>query len=131
MKALRRLPPVQGIAAMQSINSVVINPVFLAAFFGTALSSLAVLIGSISSWDDPSFAFLLAGGLLYLVGSFFVTIVFNVPRNNALAAIDPESAKSAAVWTDYLKSWTAWNHVRTIASLGAALFFTIAIGWAT
>ena len=32
MKALARLPPAQGIAAMQSINVTVINPVFMMAF---------------------------------------------------------------------------------------------------
>jgi uncharacterized membrane protein len=32
MKALGRLPPAEGIAAMQSINIAVINPVFLTAF---------------------------------------------------------------------------------------------------
>ena len=36
MKALNRLPPAQGIAAMQSINVTVINPLFMTAFFGTA-----------------------------------------------------------------------------------------------
>jgi uncharacterized membrane protein len=36
MKALARLPSGAGMAAMQSINVAIINPVFLAAFFGTA-----------------------------------------------------------------------------------------------
>ena len=35
MKALNRLPPAQGIAAMQFINVTVINPLFMTAFFGT------------------------------------------------------------------------------------------------
>lgn len=34
MKALARLPPVQGIAAMQAINVAVLNRWFFAAFFG-------------------------------------------------------------------------------------------------
>ncbi|MDP3329696.1 MAG: hypothetical protein Q8S60_15520, partial [Parvibaculum sp.] len=36
MGALGKLAPHEGIAAMQSINVVVINPAFFAAFFGTA-----------------------------------------------------------------------------------------------
>jgi uncharacterized membrane protein len=47
-----------------------------------------------------------------------------VPRNNALAAVSPQSAEAAALWTDYLSSWTTWNHVRTVASLVAALLLT-------
>jgi uncharacterized membrane protein len=48
-----------------------------------------------------------------------VTILFNVPRNNALAAIAPDDPQSAGAWLKYVKEWTAWNHVRTIAALAA------------
>ncbi len=127
MKALGRLPPTQGIAAMQSINVVVINPVFLIAFFGTALACVAVAISALATWHRPGAAYLLTGGLLYLAGSFLVTIVFNVPRNNALAAVDPASAAGAALWSSYLTAWTAWNHVRTAAALAAAASLTVAL----
>jgi uncharacterized membrane protein len=40
MKALARLPSAEGIAAMQSINVAIINPVFLAVFFGTAAACI-------------------------------------------------------------------------------------------
>jgi uncharacterized membrane protein len=127
MTALGRLPPAQGIAAMRSINVVVINPVFLIAFFGTAVACVAVAISALSTWHRPGAAYLLAGGLLYLVGSFLVTIAFNVPRNNALAAVDPASAAGAALWASYLTAWTAWNHVRTAAALAAAASLTVAL----
>ena len=39
MQALGRLAPREGIAAMQSINVVVINPLFFLAFFGTGDSA--------------------------------------------------------------------------------------------
>ena len=42
MKALARLPSAEGIAAMQSINVAIINPVFLAAFFGTAAACVLI-----------------------------------------------------------------------------------------
>ncbi len=127
MTALGRLPPAQGIAAMRSINAVVINPVFLIAFFGTAVACVAVAISALSSWHRPGAAYLLAGALLYLAGSFLVTIVFNVPRNDALAAVDPSSAAGAALWASYLTAWTAWNHVRTAAARAAAAALSIAL----
>jgi len=127
MKALGRLPPAQGIAAMQSINVVVINPVFFIAFFGTAAASVGVVISAIKNWDEPGATYLLVGGLLYLIGSFLVTIAFNVPRNNALAAVDPASAGGDALWASYLTVWTAWNHVRTAAALVAAAALSIAL----
>jgi uncharacterized membrane protein len=61
------------------------------------------------------------------VGTFLVTVVFNVPRNDALAAVDPGSDDGASRWTAYLKAWTAWNHVRTAAALAAAAFFSLAL----
>ena len=127
MKALGRLPPRQGIAAMQSINIVVVNPVFLIAFFGTAVACLAVAISSLWNWHEAGSAYLLAGGLLYLGGSFLVTIVFNVPRSGALAAVDPSSTDGATLWASYLTAWTAWNHVRTAAALAAAALLSIAL----
>ena len=83
MKALAgKLPPAQGIAAMQSINVVVINPWFLAVFFGTAAACvLAFIIQSLVRWRASSAApFLLGGGVLYLVGTVVVTMALNVPR---------------------------------------------------
>lgn len=73
MKALGNLPPAQGIAAMQSINVVVINPWFLTPFVGTAVGCVVLAIASLLRWHDPRAPYWLAGGLLYLVGTFLVT----------------------------------------------------------
>jgi|HubBroStandDraft_6_1064221.scaffolds.fasta_scaffold1204195_1 uncharacterized membrane protein len=127
MKALARLSPAHGIVAMQSINIAVINPLFSAVFFGTAVGSVFLATFSLFRWQRPGAVYLLIGGLLYLVGTILVTMLFNVRRNNALAAVDPTSSDGARLWTDYVVSWTAWNHVRTIAALAAAAFLTIAL----
>jgi len=127
MKALARLPSAEGIAAMQSINVAIINPLFLAVFFGTAAACVLVMIASLLRWHDPGAVYLLIGGALYLIGTFFVTLVFNVPKNNALASVAPANPGSASLWTDYLSKWTAWNHVRAAAALAAAALLTIAL----
>jgi uncharacterized membrane protein len=127
MKALARLPSAEGIAVMQSINVAIINPVFLAAFFGTAAACVSVMIASLLRRHDPGALYLLIGGALYLVGTFLVTFVFNVPKNNALASVRPANAESASLWTDYLSKWTAWNHLRAAAALAAAASLTIAL----
>jgi uncharacterized membrane protein len=127
MKALARLPVAQGIAAMQSINVVVINPWFMTVFFGTAAACVVVVVCSMLRWGEPSAVYLLIGSLLYLIGTILVTIVFNVPRNNRLAAIDPASADGTSLWAGYVTSWTAWNHVRTGAALAAATLLTLAL----
>lgn len=127
MSALARLPPAHGIAAMQSINITVINPLFMLVFLGTAVACLVLAVGPLFAWHTPRAAYLVAGALLYLVGTFLVTMVCNVPRNEALAVVDPVSVAGAELWADYLKTWTAWNHVRTAAGLVAAIFLILAL----
>ncbi len=123
MKALGALPPPQGIAAMQSINVVIVNPWFLLVFFGTAVPAL---VAAVSAWGRAGGGYALAGALLYIVGTLLVTMVFNVPMNNALARASATSTEGAALWADYLVRWTAWNRVRTIASLAATACFVAA-----
>jgi uncharacterized membrane protein len=127
MKGLGNLSPVKGIAAMQSINLAVLNPLFLTIFLATAGACLISMIFAITRWHDPGSGCLFVGGLLYVVGTFLVTIVFNVPLNETLATVNPESADAVSLWHDYLSRWTAWNHVRTISALAATASLTIAL----
>jgi uncharacterized membrane protein len=55
-----------------------------------------------------------------LVGGVFFAFS-HIPRNDTLAALDPNRADAARYWSRYLVSWTAWNHVRTIVPLLAAV----------
>jgi uncharacterized membrane protein len=120
MKALAQQPVAQGIATMQSINITVINPWFMTLFLGTVIACLWVSIDALSNWHKPNAIYLLIGSLLYLVGTFGVTIAFNVPLNNALAMVDPNSADGATLWAKYLANWTFWNHVRMVAAIAAS-----------
>ena len=126
MRALGALPPAQGMSAMQSINIVILNPWFLTPFFGTALMCLLAVLASLRRWSDASASYELVGGVLYIVGTILVTMLCNVPRNDALAAVSLSDADAADLWDRYLSTWTAWNHVRTAAAFGAAVLFTIA-----
>lgn len=112
---------------MQSINVVVLNPWFLGVFLGTAVACVLAVISSVPRWREPGAIYLMIGSALYLVGSLMVTIVFNVPRNEALASVVPAAPGSAGLWAGYVASWTAWNHVRTAASFAAAASFSIAL----
>jgi uncharacterized membrane protein len=50
-----------------------------------------------------------------------------VPRNNALARVDPASEEGARVWRTYLVEWTRMNHVRTVAGLAASALLAAAL----
>ncbi len=128
MKALAQQPPAQGIAVMQSINITVINPWFMTAFLGTGMACILVAVSSLFKWHQAGAIYLLIGSLLYLVGTLGVTIAFNVPLNDALAIVKPDSIDGANLWARYLTDWTTWNHVRTVAALAAAALFAISLG---
>jgi uncharacterized membrane protein len=117
MPALSALPPAQGLAAMQSINVKAVTPVFMIALFGTALGCLAAAA-------IERDAYTVAGAALYLVGTIGVTIAYHVPRNDALAAVEPGNHEA---WARYLREWTAGNHVRAAAALAAAALFTASL----
>ena len=127
MKALARLRPAQGIAAMQSINLVAVTPAFMAALFGTAAACVAVAVWALIDWDEAFGPYLLLGSACYVLGTIGLTIVYHVPRNNALAAVQPQDAEAASRWDRYVTEWTRWNHVRTAASLAAAVVFTLSL----
>jgi uncharacterized membrane protein len=130
MPALERLPAAQGVTAMQSINIQAVTPVFMTAFVGTAVACIALAIVSWRARRSGAAAgagYVVGGSLLYFVGTFLVTIVFNVPLNDALAVVDPAGADAGRVWADYLAGWNPWNHFRGAASLAATALFTVAL----
>ena len=127
MPALGRIPPAQGIRAMQRINIDVFHWSFMVAFFGTPIACIAVAGLAVWSWDEPGAVYGVVGCAVYLVGSLLVTVVGNVPRNDALAKIDADTVDAAREWSRFAIGWTRWNHVRTVASMVAAGAFVGAV----
>ena len=126
MQALGRLPTAAGAAAMQSINATILNPLFFSLFFGTAAASLIVSIGALLAPERPGALCVIIGGALYLAGAIGVTMTFNVPLNNRLAASDPASAEatlSGAVPRCGGRSGITYGR----SSLAAAVLLTIAL----
>ena len=127
MGALKRLPAPQGIAAMQSMNVVAVTPVFMTALFGTALACLALIARALVARGESGVAYRVAGSVLYLVGVIGVTMVRNVPLNDALAPLDPNAASSASIWPQFTQTWTTWNTVRAITAIAAAALLTLSL----
>lgn len=127
MKALGQLPAEQGVAAMQRINAVVLNPAFLALFVGTAAVAGLCGAGAVLAWGSARSALLLTAAVLYVIGCFGVTAAFNVPRNERLARLDADSAEATAYWPAYQREWLRWNHVRALAAAASAVAATFAM----
>ena len=74
----------------------------------------------------PAGPWIAAGGTIYFVGTFLVTMVFNVPMNIRLDRLDIESAEAADYWTLFASRWGFWNSVRAAASALASVCLLIA-----
>ncbi len=118
MPAFARLPPGHGVAVMQTVNVTIVRAPFLVVFVGTAVACVVQVVLA------PGDLVGVLGAVLYVVGSFGVTMVFNVPLNNRLDRVD--AGGDDPFWARYASRWTAWNHVRTLASTAAAVALTVA-----
>src|SRR5690606_21045583 len=127
MGALGRIDAPAGIASMNAINTVILRSSFMPVFLGSSLAALILAGIALFQWHQPGSAAIFAGGVVYVVGMFACTMVFNVPLNNALLAVAPTSASGADVWAKFLRDWTFWNHVRTLTSTLATVLFIYAI----
>lgn len=119
ISGLSRLAPERAIAAMQAINLAVITPWFLGVFLMTAAVAAAVVVAVIVCPALPGSRWVLVAALLYGVGIFLVTVVGNVPLNDALAAQVPDGQHAQERWDAFARSWLVWNHARTAAGLFA------------
>lgn len=129
MQALDRLKAEEAIAAMRAINITVINTLFFLAFFGTGVVALllaALVAVSAGTAGLP----VIAASALYVFGVIGVTMMANVPLNDALAAdtlaTDAPGAEAEARWRAYRDPWILWNHVRTLCALAASTGFVAA-----
>lgn len=98
MPALRSMDDATVATVMNRINVVIVNPVFLTVFLGAPALAVALL-----AWDRSPWA--IAGAALAVV-TLLVTVVFNIPLNNALAAGGERDA--------FETPWVLWNIVRTL-----------------
>src|SRR5215831_18509438 len=112
---------------MNSINSTILQSLFMPSFYRTTIVSLVLVIVALSHWSEPGSVAMLVGGLVYIAGMTLCTIFFSVPLNNTLDGTDPASVAAASIWAHYLKAWTLWNHVRTISSTAACALYIAAI----
>ncbi|MFF4831080.1 DUF1772 domain-containing protein [Streptomyces sp. NPDC001315] len=127
MRGLKALPPARGVAAMNAINSSAMTPAFMLVFLGVAALCAVIAVVTFVLWPDDGTVELLLGSALYLAGSFGVTVVANVPRNEQLMKLEAGTPEAAAYWPVYVREWTMWNHVRMVASAAAAVVYLLAL----
>lgn len=121
MPRLGMLPTSEAVSAMQAFNRNAVQPPFMIVFFGSAIASVWKIVEVTTKSERTTGDWLcFGGGVLYLAG-FALTVVYNVPRNHMLDAVNPGSTRAASVWARYLEEWTAANTIRAVLSVGGAL----------
>ena len=129
MAAFDRLSPSSAVAAMQAINRTIITPLFLVLFLGAGVACVVALVAALLDPDPDAASRVLVVGAAasYVVGVLVVTGTANVPRNDRLDAVDPAHPDAGERWAEYRRTWTAWNHVRTIASVATTVLLVVAV----
>jgi uncharacterized membrane protein len=126
MAGLARTPEADGVRAMQEINRAAPNPVFMVTLFGTALLAVVLAVVAIAA-GAPGRWLVVAGALSYLV-CIGLTVAYHVPRNDALATLDPGAPGTVETWRAYLTDWTRLNHVRTVSAAVGCLLLLLGRG---
>ncbi len=126
---LARLTDSAYIAAMQSTNRAILNPVFFISFIGTIL---LLPLSTILHYTQPlslRFWFLLAATVVYLIGSFGVTVFGNIPLNESLDKFNLSAASEEMIAikrTAFEGRWNQLNTIRTVASTLAIMLVVLA-----
>lgn len=117
MKALDNIETAQAVTAMNAINQVILRSLFMPVFFGSSIISVLLIVAAFVYWEEAGAGLALIAGMVYFVGMFVCTAVFNVPLNNTLERVGVTSDNAQQGWSHYLNNWTKWNHLRTVSSL--------------
>ena len=125
--ALETLSGSEYIPVMQEINEKVLNIVFGAVFFGAVIVPIGgiVLLVLWETWTTQYGRLFLAGTIIYLIGTFLVTIRIHIPMNNRIATWSSTSPPNE--WATVRARWRRWNHVRAAAAVVSFVFYLTAI----
>ena len=126
MRGLMRAAPAGGIDSMQQLNRTVFRSFFLASFIALLPISIAFAIYAWIAMEGPAMHLIITAAVIYLPFVFIVTARGNVPMNEKLDKMAPNSKDAAVYWQTYGPVWTRWNTVRTIGSIATAGCYLLA-----
>jgi uncharacterized membrane protein len=121
MPGLRRTDDRTFIGSFQSIDRAIINPLFMATFFGALLLPGVAALLHLADDERSVLPWTAAAFVLYLI-VVVSTVAVNVPRNDELkAAGRPDDiADLGAVRRRFdERRWARWNAGRAVLSLAA------------
>ena len=126
---LCKLSDSEYIKAMKSINRAILNPWFFVSFIGTLIiapGTTALYFRNVGA--DTSFYLLLFSSIIYFVGVFGVTVVGNVPLNNALDSLETANQPHRELRSGRLNFEAPWNRLHTIRTIANILSLALTLG---
>ena len=124
----RRVLSMTYLETMQAINRAILNPAFFLVFFGCLI---LLAISTFQHYQSGATFYLLLGATLtYLIGTFGVTVLGNVPLNDALDVMELAelTAEQAGDFRrHYELKWNRFHLIRTIFSVLSFLLGLLAL----
>lgn len=127
IKSLNKLPALHAAQAMNKINDVIVNTIFLPIFFGSTLWHAGLIVWSLANWQSGTSGLIIVSAIIYIAGMFLVTAFGNVPMNNKLKRCENSEALLMDYWNNYQHSWTRLNHIRTISCIASCAFLIVSL----
>lgn len=108
--------------SLQSMNRVILNPLFYLAFGIPVIALILSIIFGYKLMPSTVFRLVVLAGVIYIGGAFLVTLWGNIPLNNILDAADLSAIGQDDAETLRAKvevSWNNFNLIRTVSSFVA------------
>ena len=124
---LGKLSDGQYLTAMQSISSSILNPLFFTSFIGSLILLPLCTVLHYQRLGSPVFMLLLIASIVYIAGSFAVTIFGNVPLNEMLEKFELNSTSTEALAAQRAKFEVPWNRLHTIRTIASVISLVLVI----
>jgi len=122
-----KLNDIDYLSALQSMNRVILNSLFLIVFIGTIISVALVPVFHFHFYPKNIFWLLILIVIIYWVGVFFVTVFGNIPLNEILDKrnLSVMNPNDLSLLRDSIEN--RWNNFNLIRSISSALSFLLLI----
>jgi uncharacterized membrane protein len=131
MPGIRRLDDAGFIRTFKVIDRVIQNnqPLFVLVWVGSLLALIAAAVLGMWAMSGANRLLIVVAALLYLFGVQLPTVLINIPLNNEIQKLDPDSMNETArkrVREAFEPRWNRWNAIRTgCASLASIVLMLL------
>ena len=132
MPGIGSLADREFLRAFQVIDRVIQRgqPVFLLVWVGSVLTMMAAALLSLWELDGANRLLVIVAALVYLLGVQLPTVAINIPLNNALQTLNPDTMDEAVrtrARNDFELRWNRWNVSRTVCAGVASMLLLLVL----